>query len=228
MKGIKRLKLGLAGIAAGALLLAGGLLLVGQVSAISGSLSISDETAAPGDQVTVELRSNVGGIGLGAWTVDISYDSSAVSVVSCAPEQGGVCNPNYVAGSEVRITGASAGGVIGDKLLGTITFECESSEGESPLGLSIEVFSDATIGSPQPITETVNEGSIECAEPDAATDTPVVVVATATPLPGIGGVGSGGGTSGGNDLSWLIASLAGLGVVALAGYSMLRVRTRNW
>lgn len=223
MKGIKRLKLGLAGIAAGALLLAGGLLLAGQVSAISGSLSISDETAEPGEQATVELRSNVGGIGLGAWTVDISYDSDQVSVVSCAPEQGGVCNPNYVAGSEVRITGASAGGVIGDKLLGTITFECENSEGSSPLGLSIEVFSDATIGSPQPITETVNEGSVSCEEPPPPT---VVVVATATPIvPRPPDVGS--GPTGGNDFSWLIASLAGLGVIALAGYSVLRVRTRN-
>ena len=226
MNGIKRVKLGLAGIAAGALLLAGSLLLVGQVSAISGSLSIGDGDAAPGEQATVELRSNVGGIGLGAWTVDISYED-AVSVVSCAPEQGGVCNRNYGAGV-VRITGASAGGVIGDKLLGSITFECGSAAGSSDLGLSVEVYADATIGSPQDITETLNEGSITCAEADAATNTPVgPAAATATPrLPVPGDVGE--GPTSGSDYSWLIASLAVAGVAALAGYSLLRVRTRSW
>lgn len=227
MKGLKGLKLGLAGIAAGALLLAGGLLLVGQVSAISGSLSMSSDTAAPGEQATVELRSNVGGIGLGAWTVDISYDSERVSVVSCAPEQGGVCNPNFVVDSEVRITGASAGGVIGDKLLGTVTFECADSEGEAHLDLSVEVFSDSTIGDPQEIDETVTDGVITCEVPAPATSTPLVLVATATPLPRIVDTGTGGST-GGSDFSWLIASLSIVGVVALAGYGLLRVRTRSW
>jgi hypothetical protein len=33
--------------------------------------------------------------GLGAWTVDISFDSSVVTVVTCSPQQGGVCNPNF-------------------------------------------------------------------------------------------------------------------------------------
>ncbi len=227
MKGLKGLKLGLAGIAAGALLLAGGLLLVSQVSAISGGLSISDETAAPGEQATVELRSNVGGIGLGAWTVDISYDSDQVSVVSCAPEQGGVCNPNYVPDSEVRITGASAGGVIGDKLLGSITFECADSAGTSDLGLSVEVFADATIGSPADITETVTEGSVTCEEPVAAADTPVgPAAATATPGPALPTTGTSSGT-GGNGFGWLIASLSIVGVASLAGYSLLRVRTRS-
>jgi hypothetical protein len=225
MNGLKSLKLGLAGLAAGALLLAGGLLLVGQVSAISGSLSISDGTAAPGGQATVQLSSNVGGVGLGAWTVDISYDADQVSVVSCSPQQGGVCNPAFSADS-VRITGASASGLIGNTTLGSITFECANSEGDSPLGLAVEVFADATIGAPADINETVNEGSVSCETP-APTAANTAVPATATPLPNLGPTGTGGGTGGGSDFSWLIASLAGLGVVALAGYSALRVRTRN-
>lgn len=217
MKGLKRLKLGLAGIAAGAFLLAGSLLLVGQVSAISGTLSIDDGTAAPNGTTSVDLSANVGGIGLGAWTVDISYDSDVVSVGSCSPAQGGVCNPNFAA-ETVRITGASASGLVGDTTLGTITFRCGSDEGDSPLGLSVEVFADATIGAPADIDETVSEGSITC-------ETPAPAAPTATPivLPPTGS----GSTGSGSDLSWLIAALAGAGVVALAGYSVLRVRTRN-
>jgi len=220
MKGLKGLKLGLVGIAAGAFLLAGGLLLAAQVSAATGSLSIGDGTAAPNGQTSVDLSANVGSPGLGAWTVDISYDSSVVSVVSCSPQQGGVCNPNF-ASETVRITGASASGLLGDTTLGTVTFRCGSAEGDSPLGLTVEVFADATVGAPADISETVSEGSITCAEPPA----PTAVPPTATPLPGL--AGTGGGPSNGSNFSWLIAALAGAGVVALAGFGALRVRTRN-
>ena len=219
MKGLKRLKLGLVGIAAGALLLAGGLLLATQVSAVSGTLSRGDGTAAPGGQTSVDLSANVGSPGLGAWTVDISYDSS-VTVVSCSPQQGGVCNPNFAADT-IRITGASASGLLGDTTLGTVTFRCGSAEGDSPLGLAVEVFADATIGDPQDIDATVSDGSVTCATP-----APTAAVATNTPLPKPGPVGDGPSGSG-SDFSWLIAVLAGAGVVALAGYGALRVRTRN-
>jgi hypothetical protein len=221
MKGIKSLKLGLAGFAAGALLLAGGLLVVSQVAAASGSLSVSDGEAAPGEQATVELTADVEDPGLGAWTVDISYDPDVVSVVSCEPEQGGVCNPEF-ADDAVRITGASASGITGAESLGAITFECADDEGDSSLDLAVEVFADATIGDPQDIDVSTTAGSISCAEAD---DTPVP--ATSTPIAGPPSVG-GGPTSSTTDFSWLIASLAGLGVAALAGYGVLRVRTRSW
>jgi hypothetical protein len=221
MKGLKTLRLGLAGIAVGALLLAGGLLLASQASAISGSLGISSGTAAPGAQTSVDLSANVGTPGLGAWTVDIGYTVGTVSVVSCSPQQGGVCNPNYGPG-KVRITGASASGLLGNTTLGTITFMCGSSAGTSALSLSVEVFADATIGAPRDIDETVSQGSVSC----AVAPTAGPAAATATPIIRIGDIGNGGPTSG-SDFSWLIASLAAAGVIALAGYGALRVRTRN-
>jgi len=227
MKGIKSLKMGLAGLAAGALLLAGGLLIVGQVSAISGDLSVSDGDAAPGEEATVALVSDVGSPGLGAWTVDISYDTDVVSVVDCEPEEGGVCNPEFAADA-VRITGASASGLDGETILGTITFMCADEEGSTDLDLTVEVFADATVGSPEDIDETVTAGSVSCAVAD---DTPVPTdggTGGETPLPTIVSTGQGGtGTSSSTEYSWLIAGLAVVGVVALAGYGVVSARTRD-
>jgi hypothetical protein len=217
MKGITLARKGLIGVAVGAFLLAGSLLVVGQVSAASGTLTVTDATAAPGDQATVDLVSDVTAPGLGAWTVDISYDSDVVSVVSCEPEQGGVCNPNYVEGETVRITGASASGIQGEEILGSITFECGDT-GSSDIELSLEVFADATIGAPEDIDEELHDGHIECAQAQPTT----VPAATAT-SPALPPTGLGGGTSS-NDYSWLIAGLSVLGVAALAGYSVLRAR----
>lgn len=215
MKGLTGMRLGLVGAAA-ALALIGGLFLAAQVSAVSGDLSISSATAAPGADASVELRSDVGSPGLGAWTVDIAYDPAVVSVADCDPEEGGVCNPDFGADT-VRVAGANATGLEGDTLLGTITFTCGDAEDTSALTISIDVFADATIGDPQPIDETVTNGSIECAVPPP----------TPTPLPEIAGVGQGSGSSGGSDtLGWLLAGLAGAGALTLAGYGALRLRAR--
>ena len=65
------MKLGLLATAA-VLALVGGLM-VAQVSAQEPSLSVGDGEAAPGDDVTVQVIANVPD-GLGAWTLDISYD----------------------------------------------------------------------------------------------------------------------------------------------------------
>jgi hypothetical protein len=126
----------------------------------------------------------------------------------------GVCNDEFADGV-VRITGASAGGIEGEETLGSVTFACED-EGSSDVEIATEVFADATIGDPQPIDAELHDGHVECAEETAEP------VATSTPLPGPPTTGQGGSTS--TDYSWLIAGLSLVGVVALAGYSLLRVR----
>jgi hypothetical protein len=143
-------------------------LAVSQASAVSGTLSISSITIAPGGQGAADLRSNVPAPGLGAWTVDITYDPAVVSVASCAPAQGGVCNPAFAA-NKVRITGASASGLIGDTSLGTITLHrlaasAAACGAASPLSLATNVFADATVGNPQNITLTApTNGTVTCA-----------------------------------------------------------------
>ena len=218
MKGIKGLRIGLVGAAAIAVVLIGGILLAGTVSAAAhGTLSVGDGSAAPGDEGTVTVGvAGVGGEGLGAWTVDISYDTSVISAVDCTAEQGGVCNADFGDGV-VRVTGASAGGLDGDTDLGTITFECGADEGSSDLTISVNVFADATIGDPQDIDVTVSNGTFDCEEeadePDDVTEPPKV--------------GTGPVSDGGSSLGWLVALLAVAGVAGLAaGYGAISLRTR--
>jgi hypothetical protein len=214
MKGLKSVKLGLAGVVAVAMLTVGGFLLASQVAAATGTLGIGSASMAPGAQGNVDLSASVTSPGLGAWTVDITYDPAVVSVPSggCTAQQNGVCNPAYTA-TQIRITGASASGLSGAKVLGTITFQCNAL-GTSALTLTTNVFADATIGNPTNVTPTVTNGSITCA------------AATATPLPTLVVTGTGPASDGGMGYSWLIALLTAAGIAGLAGYTVLRLRAR--
>jgi hypothetical protein len=219
MKGIKAKGLGLVAAAAVAAIGAG--LLVSSVLAASGTVGIGSASAAPGGQATVDLMENVGTPGLGAWTVDITYDPAVVTVVSCTPEQGGVCNDAYTATS-IRITGASAMGLQGENSLGSITFECADAEASSDLTLAVSVFADSTAGAPADIDYTATNGAIDCeVQP---TDTAMPATATAEPALPTTGMGSDGGDGG---LGWLIAVLAGAGAVAVVGFGALRLRGRR-
>ena len=103
--------MGLVGIAAIAALLFGGAILGGAAFAQDGdTVGISDGAAEPGESDSVTVQANVGDPGLGAWTLDVHYDSSVIDATGCTAEQGGVCNPNFANGT-VRITGAVARGL---------------------------------------------------------------------------------------------------------------------
>ena len=100
--------------------------------------------------------------GLGAWTIDVRYDESAVSVVGC-DSASGLCNPTY-AEETVRFVGAVARGLLGKVVLGTLTVACVE-EGTSALTVEASVFSDATSytdGGPQPIELTIMDGTVTC------------------------------------------------------------------
>lgn len=125
------------------------------------AVTIDSATMGVGTQADLDVNIlNVGEPGLGAWSIDIFYDPAVVSAVSCAAEQGGVCNAAF-APNTVRFTGASAGGLLGTTKLAEIRFSCDT-EGLSPLTLSIEVLADATIGAPQPLTASVQNGTVAC------------------------------------------------------------------
>lgn len=217
MKGLKNVRLGLAGVLAAALVAVGAFLVVSQASAVSGTLTITSITIAPGDQGTADLRSNVPTPGLGSWTVDITYDPTQVVAVGCLPPQPhSVCNPSF-ASNKVRIAGASSSGLVGDTSLGTITFRMLGATtatcGSSPLTLSTTVFADATVGTPHDITLTsTNNGTITCAAP--------------TPLPVLAPSGTGVQSDGGSADAWLIIGLAGAGLAILGGYGALRRRNK--
>jgi hypothetical protein len=206
----------LAATLAAALIAAGALLLVSQASAVNGTLRIGSATLAPGGQATIDIRSNVPSPGLGAWTLDLSYDASKVSIVSCAPAPShSECNVDF-GPNTARLVGATGPGLIGDTSLATITFRSLAASGAtcSPISLSVTptLFVDATVGGPLPVTVDVTNGTLQC---------PAAPAPTATPLPSLTPSGAGG--SNGASSGWLIA-LAGLGSVLLAGYAGLRLR----
>jgi len=133
----------------------------------SPTVSAASVTAAAGAEADAAVQVlGFGPPGLGAWTVDISYDPDVISIVDCAAEPGGeaqgVCNPDY-ADTVVRITGAVALGLEGDTTLGIITVKCEAA-GTSALALSIDVLADATIGDPQETAAHVTDGSVTCGD----------------------------------------------------------------
>ena len=206
MNRIRGLRLGLLGVAAIATIVVGGLLLAGSVSAQAGDgLNLSNGGAAPGDSDEVTLTAtDIGAPGLGAWSVDVSYDDSVMTAVACDAAEGGVCNPNF-ADDTVRISGATAGGLEGTTTLGTIEFECNDDGGSSDLTVDPVTFADATIGGPVEIDVAVSNGTFSCVSGGPATGT---------------GFTPDGGTNG-----WLLAVLAYLGVAALA-VGALRWRTR--
>ena len=212
------MKLGLLATAA-VLALVGGLM-VAQVSAQEPSLSVGDGEAAPGDDVTVQVIANVPD-GLGAWTLDISYDPDVATATDCEGDSGGVCSPDYLAdGDTVRVTGASPG-LDEESVLADITFTCADAEGETDLTVAVSVFQDAGVGDASlPIDITPSNGSISCAEPAPPAD-------TAVPTAIIAGVGSGGPTDGDSGLGWVIAALAGAGVAGIAAFGALRLRGRS-
>jgi hypothetical protein len=182
--GLKTIRIAFyASAALGVLLVAG--LIAGQAAAEDGSatVTVSSATVEIDETGTVELKVlGVDDPGLGAWSVDISYDIAVAAAVGCEPQNGSVCNPQY-SPDTVRVTGAVATGLEGDTSLALIGFRC-AELGESDLTISINVIADATIGAPKELDTTVQDGTITCVE--AAPPPP-----TSTPSPGGGGPSSG-------------------------------------
>jgi hypothetical protein len=192
------------------------------------TVQIGSGSAHVGQSGSVELGVvDIGEPGLGAWTIDITYDSSIVSASSCTADEGGVCNPAF-ADDTVRVTGANIDGVAGDARLGTITFLCDEA-GSSALALTVQVLVDSTVGSPQAVTATVINGTFTCSEEAVAGVTPTPTVA----FPEAGsGPSDGLGTSGvqtwliagliGAGIAWLLAGAAGVSFVAAANSNIVR------
>ena len=144
------------------------------------TLSVADGTGTIGQQVNVQLDAlGIGTPGLGAYTVDVAFDTNIVTAVSCNGNSGpGVtpvapvntpafeapglsfCNPKY-AENTVRSVGAVAEGASGDVPLAVITFTCDAA-GTTGLTISVSTFADATVGSPTDINHTEDNGTITC------------------------------------------------------------------
>src|SRR3990172_7518977 len=80
-------------------------------------------TVAPGGDVTVSLMAGDPTPNLGAWTIDVRFDSAVLDAIDCTPTAPAatVCNAEFDSVT-VRDTGASATGLTGVIQLATITF----------------------------------------------------------------------------------------------------------
>lgn len=149
----------------GALLLGSALvfLAVSQAAAGGPRLSLDRITVAEDEQVTMDLQAlDVGGLGLGAWEIQVHYDAGVVEPVVCSSNPNGYCNAHF-APNRVGIVGATAGGLTGDITLASIKFRCLDID-QTSLTIVVKVFADATEGEPQPIIVDVQHGAISCVE----------------------------------------------------------------
>lgn len=147
------------------------------------TIAIDSYSSEVGAAIDVDLDMlGVGPPGLGAWTIDVTYNPAILLAKDCDPNFGGVCNPAFD-GDTVRVTGASATGIEGDFSLGSIAFNC-AAPGVSPLISSIEVLADATIGDPQDMQANLEDGEVDCTGTPTPTNSPTPAdTPTPTPVP---------------------------------------------
>jgi len=160
MSGHNGLRLGfMAGAAALALAL--GVLAASQAFAQPETLRLGRITLATGSEHTLDLEAlDIGPPGIGAWTIDISFNSSVVQLTNCDTIAGGLCNPEFGDGT-VRLVGATASGLEGDTVLASLTFRCLM-PGSTAVSIGVDEFADATQAELQPISVDVVNGAIGC------------------------------------------------------------------
>jgi hypothetical protein len=174
------------------------------------AVTITSASAALGETATIELRAvDMPSPGLGAWTIDVTYDFDVATAVSCTAVELGQCTPEYATGT-ARVSGASAPGMTGEVPLGSIRFRCNAND-STALQVSVRVLADATAVNAQTINATVSSGTLTCGSTSTAVPSPTSV--------GLAGFGTGDGSGpGGGTADLIIAGLAGAGIAwILAG-----------
>ena len=144
-----------------------------------GVIRIGSYEAVVGDDVTVTLEAvDIPPPGLGAWTVDITYDASVVSLLECDARQGGICIPEF-GDDTLRVTGASAGGLTGTDTLAEIVFVC-SRAGTTDLEVILS-FGFAFVVDDPPSLPNPDSGAIICTEPSSVPPTQLPSTGAAKP-----------------------------------------------
>ena len=177
-------------------------------------LTVGSATVAPAGTVTINVTATVDD--LGAYGVNVEYDSTLVTATECSSNHG-ACSIDAVATDTVRINGSNLAGIDGDDVvLGTITFLAGSTEGTAALTAAVDTLSDSEGTT---LTVTPTDGAITIATP-AATASPTATPAT---VPQTGGTP---GTSSANSMAWLLAA-TGLAIVAGGAWVLARAGREN-
>lgn len=182
-------------------------------------VSAGSVTVEPGASGSVDISADAPDGDLGAWNIDVDYDSAVISVDSCDEGSIGLnlCNDAF-GPTTVRIVGADAGGADGALTMATINFTAVGAVGDcTDLTVTVIQFADPTGNETDP---TVTNGEV-CIE-DAAVETDAPEPdPTATPadLPDTGGALAGGS----NSAAYLLGIL-GLAVIASGAFVVSRTR----
>lgn len=127
-----------------------------------GVIRAGSYSANVGEQVTVVLEVvDILPPGVGAWTIDMSYDNSIVDAIGCDSRPNSACSPIFT-GHTVRVTGASETGLTGTFTLATFEFRCDV------VGTSELILDDGVLATADPVMDIeipLEDGSITCTEP---------------------------------------------------------------
>jgi hypothetical protein len=115
--------------------------------ASAGSHSVTIESAEVGalGNVTVDLIVTAPPAGIGAYIIDVTYNSLLLDATSCqstAPANVDVCNADYDSNT-ARFAGGDAQGLVGMQTLGELTFHAGALGGKSVLDLDVVEMLDA-------------------------------------------------------------------------------------
>ena len=109
-----------------------------------------------GESVTVDIYVQASGPGLGAYDIDVDYDSSLVTATFCTYSSGGYCE--YLYDGTVAFSGYS--GLSGYIYLGSIEFTAGYSSGTTALTVYMYTFGD-TNGNDMTYSTSVYDGELQ-------------------------------------------------------------------
>ncbi len=117
------------------------LALVGRADGRVISLGIESDTVALGQTTTIAVVATSTAPGIGAFTIDVTYDGALADATACTATAG-ACSIGKTADDTVRLAGAALGGLSGESTLGTITFVAGQTKGTTVLTVTIVRLAD--------------------------------------------------------------------------------------
>jgi hypothetical protein len=139
-------------------------------------ISAQEVTAKPGETFDLDVSmANFPAPGVGALTLDISYDPAVLSPTNCQPDpdeqfNSEVCNKDFATGV-IRISLLSTNGVPGDHRLATLEFTATGHDGDtSAITVTLHTISNpdgdaiqaATKHGKVTLEETITKGDVNC------------------------------------------------------------------
>lgn len=193
------------------------------------SVATTSVNVVPGGSGSFQITAEAPTGGLGAWEVDVSYDTDVIDITGCEAGTGSVCNPDF-ASDTIRVVGAAATGLSGDIVLATVSFAALGDDGDcSDLSVVVNQFANPE---GTEFTASVSSGEV-CIETPTPTPSPEPTAEPteaptdeATPTASPGGLPDTGGADAGSssNMAAYLLGLLGLAVVGSGVFAVTRIR----